>query len=266
MTAPARAPARVALLKFGDRYGADYANRLARAAAANLSRPHEIICMTDDPAGLDPTIRPVPIPDFGPPRARWRHRGNWPKVGLFAPGAFEDDAVVLYLDLDVMILGALDPFFDLVEREGGFRQLREWNPWLVRALPLALRPDRGGQGSILCWRAREQRHVFEHFRLNWESVQATSWGDRSYWARIAWRPGYLPYAWTASFKRHCLGYTPLGLWETRARRPDWARVLVFHGAPNPGDLVAEGDYGWGPKRRRGRGPVPWVQDYWRRYG
>ncbi len=262
----AQPPAYVAMMKFGTAFGPDYANRLARAVSANLARPHQVVCMTDDPTGLDPSIRAVEFPDFGPPRERWTHRGAWPKVAFCAPGLFEDDALVMYLDLDVMVLGGLDPYFDAAERESGMHQLREWNPTLVRALPLALRPDRGGQGSILVWRAREQRHVHTHFLNNWERMQAEFNGERGYWRHIAWRPRYLPYGWTASFKRHCLGYTPLGLWETTATKPDWARVVVFHGTPRPADLVEDGDYRWGGKRRRGSGPVPWVQDYWRRYG
>ena len=75
----------------------------------------------------------------------------------------------------------------------------------------------------------------------------------------------MPDAWGANFKRHCLGYTPLGPGATTAKQPDWARVVVFHGGPRPAKLAEDGDDRWG-SRRRGRGPVPWVQDYWRRYG
>jgi hypothetical protein len=265
MTDSRPAPAYVALLKFGTRYGPDYVNRLARAVSSNLSRPHQVVCMTDDATGLDPAIRPLPIPDFGPPRERWAYRGNWPKIGLFAPGTFEDDALILYLDLDVMIFDALDPFFERVERLGGLHELREWNPTLLRLLPVALRPDRGGQGSILVWRAREQHHVYTHFKANWEAVQDNAGPDGPYFGQIAWRQHYLPVGWTASFKRHCLGYTPLGFGTTTAKRPEWARVLVFHGEPRPAELVEDGDYRWGGSRRRGQGPVTWVQDYWRRY-
>lgn len=257
---------RIALLKFGTKFGPDFANRLARAVSANLSVPHEVVCVTDDPSGLDPAIRPAELVPFGPPREKWTARGNWPKAAMFAPHVFDDDDVVLYFDLDVLIMGSLDPFAELVAREGGMRQLREWNPTLVRALPIGLRPDRGGQGSILGWRMREQRHVWEHFTRNWEQILATHKGDRGYWGGIGWRPGYFPHDWVASFKRHCCGYTPYGLWTTKPTLPDWARVVVFHGRPEPWDLVEEGDYRWGGGRRQGRGPVPWVRDYWLKYG
>jgi hypothetical protein len=259
-------PAYVALLKFGTRFGPEYVNRLARAVSANLTRPHRIGCMTDDPEGLAPEIRAIPIPEFGPPRERWTYRGNWPKLGLFAPGVFEDDALILYLDLDVLVYGSLDVFFDRVERMGGLHELRDWNPILLWVLPVRLRPNRGGQGSILLWRAREQYHIHTHFLNNWQAVQADAGPDGRYFGQIAWRRHDLPHDWSASFKRHCLGYTPFGLWTTEAKRPDWARIVVFHGTPRPAELVADGDYSWGPPRRRGRGPVPWVQEYWRRYG
>jgi hypothetical protein len=256
----------VCCVKWGSKFDASYVNRLSRAARANMSTPCDVVCITDDPTGLDADIEAVPFPDFGPPPDRWKHRGTWAKVAMFSPEVFEPDTMVLYLDLDVLVLGPLDGIFNLAAEKGGFHYLREWNPTLVRALPLALRPDRGGQGSIFCWRAREQYHIAAHFKHNWRMVQDTSWGERSYHGRIAWRPQYLPYNTAASFKRHCLGYTPFGLGTVTARKPDWASLVVFHGPPNPSDLVAEGTYRWGTRRRRGAGPVPWIQDYFKRYG
>ena len=37
-------------LKWGDRYGADYVNRLYRGVKAHLHRPFRFVCVTDDPA------------------------------------------------------------------------------------------------------------------------------------------------------------------------------------------------------------------------
>ena len=153
MTDSPPAPACVALLKFGTRSGPDPVNR-----------------------GPAP---PRPIPDFGPLREPWPYRGNWPKTGLFAPGTLEHDALILYLDLDVLIVDALDPFFERVERQGGLHELREWNPSLLRLLPVAPRPGRGGQGAVPVWRAREQHHIHTQFKGNREAVPDGSRGDRA---------------------------------------------------------------------------------------
>lgn len=261
-------PPRVAVccIKWGTKFGPQYVNVLRRAVAAHLSLPHRFVCLTDAPEGLDPDIVAAPFPDFGLPRDQWR-RGSWPKVALFAEGVFEDDEIVLYLDIDVMVIGALDDFIRLVVERPGFHTLREWNPALLKLLPVAVRPVRGSQGSVYVWRAGMQRHIFRAFRDNAAHVVASYWSDRFFLPVIAVSPHYLPYDLCVSFKRHCVWYWPLNLLLRHPKRPDWGRVIVFHGAPSPTDVMTDDPRRrWGSKRKFGWGPVPWVADYWRRFG
>jgi len=260
-------PVRVAVccIKWGTKFGPEYVNVLRRAVAEHLSMPHRFVCLTDAPEGLDPEVTATPFPDFGLPRERWR-RGSWPKVALFAEGVFADDEIVLYLDIDVMVTGALDDFIRLVIEKPGFHTLREWNPALLKLLPLALRPVRGSQGSVYVWRAKMQRHIFDAFRNNVDHVLENYWSDRFFLPTIAVSPQYLPYDLCASFKRHCVWYWPLSIVLRRPKQPAWGRVLVFHGAPSPRDVMTDDpNRRWGGKRKFGYGPVPWVIDYWRRY-
>ena len=150
-----------------------------------MGYPHRFVCLTNEPEGIDADVEVMPVPDFGLPQAEWTRGGCWPKVALFAPDVFADDEIVLYFDLDVMIVGGLDPFIDLVREAARFYTLREWNPPVWRALPLAYRPDRGSQGSIYVWRAGNQRHVFEHFRNNVAYVRANYRSDRFYLPKVA---------------------------------------------------------------------------------
>src|SRR5687768_1958336 len=98
-----------------------------------MRAPHRFVCVTDEGDGLDPGIEVVPFPEFAVPRATWR-RSCFPKIAMLAPGVLEDDAVVLQIDLDVMVVGGLAAFFELYRRKPAFYSLREWNPALVRAL------------------------------------------------------------------------------------------------------------------------------------
>ncbi len=257
----------VACLKFGTRYGPDYIHRLRRAVAAHLRRPHRFLCLTDDPSGVDASVETRPIPDFGLPRENWFGKGNWPKIGFFEPGLFDDDELVFYIDVDVMVLGPLDKFVDRAIGIGGFHHLQEWNPALLKLAPKGLRPNRGGQGSVLIWRAGEQRHVWDAFRADPFGIQQRNRGDRGWWHGAVRDPHFLPYDWCASFKRHCVWYWPLNLVFRRPTMPEGASLLVFHGKPDPVELVtATPDQRWGAKRKFGYGPVPWVQEYWRRHG
>lgn len=256
----------VGTVKWGTRFGPDYVNVIYRAVREKLGIPHRFVCLTNQPEGIDPGVEVMPVPEFGVPEREWTKRGCWPKVALFKEGVFADDEVVLYLDLDVLVVGALDVFPKLLENDSAFYTLREWNPALVRLLPLAMRPDRGSQGSVYVWRAGEQRHVFADFTSRVEEVRATYWSDRFYLPKIAKNPRYLPYDWCLSFKNHCLAPWPLNIVQPDARLPPGARIIAFHGRPRPMDVMGPPGQRWGSKRRSGDRPVPWVRDYWLKYG
>lgn len=256
----------IGCVKWGTRYGPDYVNILYRAARENMTGPFRFVCITDEGEGLDPGIDLVPFPKFRVPRETWR-RSCFPKIALLAPGIVADDDIVLQIDLDVMIVGRLDDFFELWQRRPAFYSLREWNPALVRTLlPEGLRPDRGTQGSIYLYRAGDQRGMFEHFEANTETVFATWKSDRHYFPKIAKDPAYLPEDWCPSFKNHCLWYWPINTVMGPPRLPPRARILVFHGDPRPIDLLGPEGKRWGTQRKFGFGPVPWIRDYWLRHG
>ncbi len=256
----------VGCVKWGTRFGADYVNVIHRAVREHLGVPHRFVCLTNQPEGIEPGVEVMPMPEFGVPEVEWTKRGCWPKVALFKEGVFADDEIVLYLDLDVLVVGDLKPFIDLVRDKPAFYTLREWNPALVRLLPLSMRPDRGSQGSVYVWRAGEQRHVFADFASRVEEVRASYWSDRFYLPAVAKNPQYLPHDWCLSFKNHCLTPWPLNLVRPAARLPERARIIVFHGKPRPMDVMGPSGQRWGSKRRSGDQPVVWVRDYWLKHG
>lgn len=258
--------AAVVCVKWGTAFAPDYVNVLYRATRAHLRELHRFVCVTDDPAGIDPGVVVQPFPPFRTPRERWR-KTNFAKVAAFAPGVLDDDEIALQLDLDVMVVGELDPFFALYRRSPAMYTLREWNPVLIRALvPRPLWPDRGTQGSVYLYRAGEQRALFTRFDEHTDEVVARYRNDGFAFPELAWNPRYLPDAWCASFKHHCLSYWPLSLLRPPAVPPPATRLLCFHGSPRPLDLMQAPGVRWGTKRKFGTEPVPWVGEYWRRYG
>ena len=44
--------------------------------------------------------------------------------------------------------------------------------------------------------------------------------------------------------------------------PPGTKIVAFHGDPRPIDVVRQGNHYWNEWPRRGRGPIPWVRDYW----
>ena len=90
--------------KYGTKYGPDYVNKLASMVRRHLHVDHRIICITDDPTGLD--IASLPI----------RYTAgqlNLRRLWLFSEEAHElFGPRVLQLDLDIVITGDITPLVD----------------------------------------------------------------------------------------------------------------------------------------------------------
>ncbi len=100
-TTGSAAPATVACLKWGDKYGPDYVNKLAGMVSRNTSAMPRFVCFTENTDGLESTIEthPLPAPDL---------EGWWNKVALFGPDVPDIGERLLFLDLDTVITGSLD--------------------------------------------------------------------------------------------------------------------------------------------------------------
>jgi len=251
-------------MKWGDPYPALYVNVLQRAVQDHLSYPHRFVCITDSPVGLAPEVEVKALPEIPLERKKWVP-GMWPKVTMFKKGVFSEDELVIYLDVDILINQPLDPFVDLIFQEKGLRIIREWNPDLWRYVPVRLRPDRGGNSSVVGFLASEQTHLFDEFIRAPSDAVSKYYIDQRFITYEASNCQYWPDGWCASFRRECVPHWPLNLVFRRIRKPSQAKVLVFHGKPDPHDLVEDGDYRWGKKWRYGHGPVKWVREYWQKY-
>ncbi len=71
----------VLCLKWGDRYGPEYVNRLASAVRRHTRTPVTIVCFTDDATGIDPAVEIYPIPEIDLPAAEMVT--GWRKICLF---------------------------------------------------------------------------------------------------------------------------------------------------------------------------------------
>ncbi|KJZ29644.1 glycosyl transferase, partial [Paracoccus sp. S4493] len=97
-------------IKWGAKFGPEYVNRLHAMIARNITPPFRLFCFTDDGTGLHPDVAVRPLPDFAY-QAPVNTRGKWPKSRLW--GDLGDvTGVVLFLDLDVIVTGSLDAFFE----------------------------------------------------------------------------------------------------------------------------------------------------------
>lgn len=244
----------VLCLKWGTRYGADYVNILRRAVARHLLRPHRFYCCTDDARGLDPEVGVIPFPEN--PGVR---RG-WPdilvKLVLLREGFGGLVGATLFLDLDVVITGPLDPLFDY--QPGRFCIIHNWVHW--RKKLLGRRPH-VGNSSVFRFEAGQYHYAYETLlremaraedkaQFNTEQAFLTyAVGDVVWW----------PEAWVRSYKWDCRPWFPLN-WLVTPSLPQDCRILVFHGRPDPDEAIR----GFrGRKPHHFMRPAAWIGDHWR---
>jgi hypothetical protein len=256
-------------MKWGSKYGADYVNRLNGMIQRNITSPFRLICLTDDPTDIDPSIQILPLPELGcdPPR---HTPGQWRKLALWSASLFGLQGTALFIDLDSVIVGNLDGYFSY-RPECDVILERNW-----------ARPFSGlAQTSVFRFRISSHPEILARFR---ENPQATA--DRFRYEQhfvtdcLGRQLAFWPRGWTRHFRLHCLGPDPLRFLRP-AQLPANSRIITFPGGPNPSDARLGK---WRPqsptyagrrahlqqllKRRSWKGfrdflmPVTWIDDYW----
>lgn len=248
---PASSDVTVLCTRWGTKYDATYVNRLRSMVMRNLDRSARFVCLTDDASGIDPDIETRPFPTTGIPevdrQAPWTHGHGWLKVTTLASPLHDITGTVLFLDLDVVIVGSLDPLFDV---EGEFVAIREWD-----------KRDGTGNTSVFRFEAGAHDALLDPLREDPDAARSGVRNEQEYITLQLARAGrldYWPEAWCRSFKRHCLRPFPLSLVQ-QPRIPDDARVIAFHGRPNPPEAAAGRSGKWYRHVR----PTEWVATHWR---
>jgi hypothetical protein len=151
-------------------YTREYVTRLYSMVKRNLQRDYIFICLTDQPKLFHSSrVTPVEIPPVIPGMYAW-----WSKLHLFNRQVKQlQQGRCLYLDLDSLVLRALDPVVDY-----------------AAAFALAPTPDyikTAGKGarqivkkfnsSVMVWNGGEQNALFDDFE---NRVSERLWGDQDW--------------------------------------------------------------------------------------
>jgi hypothetical protein len=201
-------------------YTAHHVNIWADMIRRNLSIDHDIACVTDMPAGIDPRVRIIAPPgdflDVTIPTWRNGRPQCFRRLSMFRPDAkdlFGGERIVS-LDLDVVVTGALDPLF-----AGGedFRICR------------GTAAGRAVNGSMYMIRAGSRPSVYTDFTPE-RAVQA---GKRHVGSDQSWIA-------------HCLGDEPTwgpedGVVSVQQRHlSDLPRLITYPGTLKPWTVAAVG--------------------------
>lgn len=241
----------VLCIKWGKKYGPEYVNRLHNMVRRHLHRPFRFVCLTDDAQGIDPGIEVKPIPPIGfdefDQRKPWTFGHGWLKLTSFAKPLYDLEGRTLFLDLDIVIVDSLDPFFD---QPGEFVVIKEWD-----------KKDGTGNTSVYLFTVGAHVDALDHLRSGYPKVVEEVRNEQEFITGFLGRQGkvsYWPEEWCRSFKRHCMRRGMMG-WFAPPVIPPGARVIAFHGKPNPPDAIA----GISGKWYRRVLPTAWVAEHWR---
>jgi hypothetical protein len=230
-------------MRWGDRYGPDYVNRLFAMVARHLAAPHRFVCLTDDPTGIRSEVECRPLPAIeladAPPHSGWR------KLSCLSPELDDLDGPVLFLDLDLVIVASIDCLF---AHPGAFCIIENWT-----------QRGRGiGNSSVFRFEAGAHRAVLQRFCADAAEIVRSWPNEQTYLSRSVGEVTLWPQSWCRSFKHDCLPARPLRPFR-EAGIPENARVIVFHGEPKPPEAAR----GVWPQSQTGLRPVSWIAEHWR---
>ncbi|HRO13448.1 MAG TPA: hypothetical protein PLL33_00060 [Paracoccus sp. (in: a-proteobacteria)] len=253
-------PVLVLCMKWGTLYGARDVNNLARGVRRHLTRPHRFICFTDDATELDAEIEARPLPELRLPPGSGDTR--WRKLALFARDLQGLTGTALFLDLDLVVLDGLGPFFDhpgefcIIRDDDLFRPkpLRRINPARDRFLHMV------GNSSMFRFRVGAHPEVLETYLADPAGAQARYEHEQQMLSDILDRQGqlnYWPRGWCVSFKNDCVG-RGLRSWVRNPAPPPGARIVLFAGNPKMTEVLS----GEGGRWYRRIGDIGWLRAAW----
>lgn len=241
----------VLCMNWGGVYGSEYVNRLYSMVQRHLTPPFRFVCYTDDRTGIRPEIECHECPEVDIPSTK-RNRG-WRKLSLWNSELPGLSGTVLFLDLDIVITGSLDDFFEY-QQAAPFCVIHNWT-----------QPDRRiGNTSVYRFEVGMRPDILNQFLQDHATILQNYPNSQTYISDcLSEQLQFWPADWCCSFKRHCV---PSGIrrWFQQAALPTAARIVAFPGHPNPHEALAGiWPAPWYKRLYKHIQPVSWIREHWR---
>jgi len=240
----------VICLKWEDRYGPEYVNRLHAMVSRNTKRPLRFVCFTDDPTGISSGVEIKPMPEFTLPEVMRRH--PFRRMFIFQERLAELSGHVLHLDLDLLVTGSVDAFFDYAPQHS-FCVAENWTQI--------------GQGignmSVFRFEVGKHTSVYSLFMADPMAQMRKHRNSQTFVCRNVASVEFFPANWCLSFKHSLLPRWPLNFFVAPALPSD-AKIVAFTGKPDI-DEARDGwsDARWYKKLYKHVRPTPWIAEHWR---
>ena len=240
----------VICMKWGDKYGPEYVNRLCNMVSRHLTLAFQMICLTDDSTGIDPAVICHPIPEMDLPAGPER---GWKKLTTFSSELYGLKGMALFLDIDIVIVDNIDAFFTYrAEHDDSVVIIRDWKkPWRMI-----------GNSSDYRFKIGMNTYpdLLTNFERNFDTIRQEVRHEQAYLSNYLRKHHHLEYwdkTWCVSFKYQCIAPIPFNM-ILAPKLPSGAKIVIFHGEINPPDAINGG----GGKWYRYVKPSPWLKNHW----
>lgn len=207
-------------------YTADYVNRLRSMLARHLKAPHELVCCTDIPEGVDGRVRIAPLPSDALGLGSLN-----PKLYAFHPDA-PFGSRMLMMDLDTVIVRDIGPLLETGA------EIKAWS----------VRPGTPGRfnTSMVLMDSGAFPDVWERFdpKTSLDAAEAAGM-DR-------WEQGWVSYVMDGRGETWARSGEGIESFQPRHdwRLPDSARIVFFPGRRSPAMPELQARH-------------PWIEEHWR---
>lgn len=255
----------VVCIKWGNVYNSDDVNKLYKMVIKNTTYKIDFYCFTENSEGLNKNIIVKKLPILNTIEEYTNKFGYKKEAGLCdnTLGDLQGQRV-LFFDLDVLIVGSLDGFFEFPQNDK-FYIINDTNT----------KGNRVGQATCYSWTVGTLGFIKEYYEKNPKEVVdkfgtacqeflsekvIEKFGKLNFW----------PDSWFCSFRFDCIPrFIPFRYFITPSlpkNRPD-LKVVNFHGYPKPEEAIkgiwrVKKGQNW-KKIYKVCKPTPWIEEYWR---
>ncbi len=247
-------------MKWGKRYGPEYVNRLfsmvKRHMSGTIGTDYRFICITDDSSNLIEGVESFPLPELNKDLPDHMKSTPWLKLLVWDRPLFNLEGDALFLDLDVVITGTLDEFFQY--KPGKFCVIHNWTELGKKT----------GNTSVFRFPVGKYPEILSNFKKDMMGTFMRHRIEQRYISRYLEPKGeqvFWPKSWCRSYKEELLPKWPMR-WFVAPELPADAKIVVFHGKPDPDEAVlghwplGKGQ-GWKRIYKKTR-PALWIGDHW----
>lgn len=241
----------VICLKWGERYGPKYVNHLYSMVRRNTERKLRFICITDDTTGLHSEVETRPMPEFDLPET-FRFKG-FRRMFLFRESLYDLEGKVLHLDLDLILTGSIDDFFDY-EPDAPYIVAENWT-----------QPGKGiGNMSVFRYEIGALIKIWDLFSADPLGMLEKYVNSQTFCSRTLSKFPMYPIEWCIGFKQSLIPKWPLNFFITPKPPIKHVKVVAFTGKPDLEDAII-GEWptpkAWKKLYKHVR-PTPWLTDIW----